>query len=73
MLTYEVKNYLIVDKSEENLVFIYFCLVAYLTCLVYLIKKEMRWYQQLWHVFQNVAYYNTKITFILTNSIGGKS
>ena len=39
MLTYEVKNYLIVDKSEKNLVFIYFCLVAYLTRLVYLIKK----------------------------------
>ena len=39
MLTYEVKNYLIVDKSEKNLVFIYFCLVAYLARFVYLIKK----------------------------------
>ena len=39
MVTYQVKNYLIVYKSEENLVFIYFFLVAYLTRLVYLIKK----------------------------------
>ena len=39
MVTYQVKNYLIVYKSEENLVFIYFCLVAYLARFVYLIKK----------------------------------